>query len=212
MIHLLLRRSLAFFRHLMSFLGLVRFRIRGDLPKGPFVLVSNHPTLIDAPLLLGLIPNATCIVKNSLERSWSYHVAIEELGYIPNGESQHFIERCIDAVRGGRPLLIFPEGTRSDSLRSFERGAATIALRAGVPLLAAVLTCDPPMLGKGSRWHEVPPRSVDFTISIEYPQFFAQNESVTSVSDASEISLQRGQSIRMTAELENFYRERLANE
>ena len=47
------------------------------------------------------------------------------------------IKTAVDAVQNGELLLIFPSGTRSMDTTSFKRGAATIALQAGVPLVPA---------------------------------------------------------------------------
>lgn len=200
----ILGAMLRFFRWTVSALGLTRFHIDGleRVPReGSFVIICNHPTLIDAPILLGLFPHAVCIVKSALLQSWAYRVAIEELGFLASLGSERFIEDCVRAVQSGRPLLIFPEGTRSDrdSLRRFERGAATIAIRAGVPILPVVLECRPPMLQRGSRWFEVPARSVDFNLSIQYPLF-----------PASDSANERELSHRVTAEMEAFFRSRLA--
>ena len=47
------------------------------------------------------------------------------------------IRTAIDILQRGEIVLIFPSGTRSDENIAFKRGAATIALRARVPLVPA---------------------------------------------------------------------------
>lgn len=47
------------------------------------------------------------------------------------------IKHAIRIVQSGEVLLIFPAGSRGKDCDAFQRGAATIALHAGVPLLPA---------------------------------------------------------------------------
>jgi 1-acyl-sn-glycerol-3-phosphate acyltransferase len=47
------------------------------------------------------------------------------------------IKTAVDILHRGEIILIFPSGTRSEENISFKRGAATIALRARVPLVPA---------------------------------------------------------------------------
>jgi 1-acyl-sn-glycerol-3-phosphate acyltransferase len=47
------------------------------------------------------------------------------------------IKAAVDILQHGGVILIFPTGTRSDENIAFKRGAATIALHARVPLVAA---------------------------------------------------------------------------
>jgi 1-acyl-sn-glycerol-3-phosphate acyltransferase len=47
------------------------------------------------------------------------------------------IKTAVDILHQGEIILIFPSGTRSEENISFKRGAATIALRARVPLVPA---------------------------------------------------------------------------
>jgi 1-acyl-sn-glycerol-3-phosphate acyltransferase len=44
---------------------------------------------------------------------------------------------AVDILQHGEIILIFPSGTRSEENIAFKRGAATIALRARVPLVPA---------------------------------------------------------------------------
>ena len=47
------------------------------------------------------------------------------------------IKTAVDILQNGEIILIFPSGTRSEENIAFKRGAATIALHAGVPLVPA---------------------------------------------------------------------------
>jgi 1-acyl-sn-glycerol-3-phosphate acyltransferase len=47
------------------------------------------------------------------------------------------VKTAIDILRRGEIILIFPSGTRRGETAAFKRGAATVALHAGVPLVPA---------------------------------------------------------------------------
>lgn len=61
------------------------------------------------------------------------------------------IKDCQSALKEGNSILIFPEGTRSESgqLRSFKPGAFDLALRSKRPILPIVLNGSAQALHKG---------------------------------------------------------------
>ncbi len=65
---------------------------------------------------------------------------LDQVGAIPidrASPSPRSIKTAVDLLRQGEIILIFPSGTRSQTNTTFRRGAATIALHAGVPLVPA---------------------------------------------------------------------------
>src|SRR6185436_20227364 len=91
---------------------------------------------------------------------------VRRAGYLSNDHGDAIVAECVARLRDGRSVIVFPEGTRSPStgLGAFQRGAAHIALTRGCPLLPVVITCRPPTLGKGARWHDVPDHRVEFVV------------------------------------------------
>ncbi len=72
-------------------------------------------------------------------------------GYIRN-DSAHGMVRCsARELRGGRPLLVFPEGTRTRRrpVNDFKGGFALIAKMARAPIQTVFIETDSPFLGKG---------------------------------------------------------------
>ncbi len=136
------------------------------LKAGPCLIIANHPTLIDVVLLVSLVQDGNCVVKRALWDHFFLGGVVRAAEYIPNDDGPRLLEGCKEGFRKGRPLLIFPEGTRSpeNGLHPFNRGAAQIALRAGVPIVPAVITCTPPTLMKHRRWYEVPERAFQLTL------------------------------------------------
>jgi len=163
---------LALFRQIMEVLHLITISLRGgELPVGGAVVTANHPTLLDALIYLSFFPETTCLAKAAL---W-YHpilgVLVRELGYLPGEFSHHLLAECVERARQGEHLLIFPEGTRSgpDGPGPFHRGAVTVAVRAGVPLIPVVVHCATPYLGRGKRWFSIPGEPIALILQVCYP-------------------------------------------
>lgn len=107
---------------------------------------------------------------------------IETLGAMPVQRStadRASFERCLAALRGGEPLVVFPEGTRNsgDELGPTHEGAAYLALRAGVPLVPVGLAGTERALGKGQHL----PRFTRVRIVIGEPLLGAVGDSRTKV-------------------------------
>ncbi len=152
------------FRLFLGFLEDVRLIDVGPIgaPPGlsdqPYLLVSNHPTLLDAPILLAALPRLVSLVKASWYRSFALGPLLRRCVHVPGpgmpGDDDGgtpVVDRLEDALRRGAPVLAFPEGTRSPpgGLRRFRRGALEAALRAEVPIVPLFIGVDPPVLTKG---------------------------------------------------------------
>ncbi len=162
------------FVKLMEGLGLIRTEwIGADALRtpGPHLIVANHPTLIDIVQLISRLPQADCVIGDDYARNPFLARAASQAGYITNADGAAVVDACAEKLRGGRTIILFPEGTRSSllGLRKLRRGAAHIALRAGVPLLPVVISCEPRMLRKGQAWWDVPQRRSQYTITVLAP-------------------------------------------
>jgi 1-acyl-sn-glycerol-3-phosphate acyltransferase len=166
----LVQLSFVAFVRWLTFLGIMyRPKVAGlenVASTGPCLIIANHPTLIDVVLLVSLIRDCNCVVKHALWKHFFLGGVVRAAEYIPNIDGPQLIESCQKGFKQGRPLIIFPEGTRSpeNGMHPFSRGAAQIALRAGVPVISAVIVSSPPTLMKHQRWHEVPARAFQLTL------------------------------------------------
>jgi len=81
-------------------------------------------------------------------------------GYISNGDPEQMIAECVDYLKSGGCMIIFPEGTRSVPGKPyrFQRGAAAIALQANATVTPVTLTCYPSTLTKAEQWYQIPQR------------------------------------------------------
>ena len=125
-------------------------RIEGveHLPRtGPFILVTNHCSNVD-PLMMGWasghqIGRVVHFMAKIEMRGWPI------IGWLATQAGVYFVRRgerdraaqqfSLEALAAGRPIAIFPEGTRSRTgrLREGKPGAALIAMRSGAPLVPA---------------------------------------------------------------------------
>ena len=182
-------RSFAAFVELMRALGVLSYEIHGveRLQRSGLLVLANHPTLIDVVFLVSLIPDADCIVKSRLARNPFTRGPIQATGYLCNDSGAGLVEDCIRAVRSGRNLLIFPEGTRTPltGARRLQRGAANIAARGVLDITPVMIRCDPPTLSKGQKWYRIPSRrfhvSIDVGEDLPIAPFLADtNEAIAS--------------------------------
>ncbi len=147
---------------------------RLDHPRGAFLVIANHPTLIDVALLLSACPEAVCLVKSDWYRSPFLRPLLLLGDHIPGSTPEEFmpgsdstapvVERIEQKLREGVPVVVFPEGTRSPrrGLRRFRRGALEAARRAGVPIVQIFLDVDRPFLMKGQPLWQLPTERVRY--------------------------------------------------
>jgi 1-acyl-sn-glycerol-3-phosphate acyltransferase len=139
-----------------------------EVLRGPVVVVANHPSLIDTPILLSLMSQADLIVN----AAWGDNPVLR--GCVKGGEYlrvEHgavMVRHAIERLRAGRTLVVYPEGSRTpvEGLRPFERGAAQIALLAGCDIVPVVITVRPRTLMKGQAFADVPPSCPEWTVEV----------------------------------------------
>ncbi len=164
-----INRSFALFIGYMHRVGILTYEIKGlvNLQRPGLLILANHPTLIDIVFLISLLKNADCVVRSGLAKNIATRGAVGATGYICNDNGADLIGACIDSVKSGKNLVIFPEGSRSkpDHLLPFQRGAANIAVRGRLDITPVLIKCSPPTLSKGLGWYNIPSRR--FHVSIE---------------------------------------------
>ncbi len=140
-----------------------RFSIEGEPPgdilRRAYVVVANHESQAD-PFLLSWLPwDMRWVAKEELFRTpltgWAMHLGGDIQLRRGEGDSVRAMMRaCEDALAGGIPVMMFPEGTRSKDgeLLPFKDGAFDLAIRAGVPVLPIAIAGTRQMRPKHSRW------------------------------------------------------------
>ena len=119
--------------------------------QGPLVVAPNHPSLIDAVLVVSRLPDAMCVMKSSLIGNFLLGPAARLARYIPNDTLLGLASRAGEELRLGGHLVLFPEGTRSsrDPVGPFTAAVAVVSRRARVSVQAVFIETDTRYLGKG---------------------------------------------------------------
>jgi len=170
-----MNRGFERFMAMLKALRLLDYRLPprpADHPEGAYLLIANHPGLLDVALLLAACPEAVCLVKAEWYRFPLLGPLLRLGDHIPGPgidlgldassttSETPVLERIEEKLREGVPVVVFPEGTRSPrrGLRRFHRGGIEAAVRADVPVVQVFLDLDGPFLAKGQRLWELPAR------------------------------------------------------
>jgi 1-acyl-sn-glycerol-3-phosphate acyltransferase len=118
--------------------------------ESPLIVIANHPSLLDAVVLLARLPRAVCVMKSSLKRNILFGPMAHLAGYVSNNDPMTLIRQTCDELAGGAQILIFPEGTRTLAfpVNPFSEATAFIAARSGVSVQALFIEFSSPYLGK----------------------------------------------------------------
>ncbi|MES1264143.1 MAG: lysophospholipid acyltransferase family protein [Variovorax sp.] len=132
------------------------------------IFVANHPTMLDALLLVARLPRSACIMKADLMRNIFLGAGARLARYIRNDSARTMVRLAVDDLRNGGQLVIFPEGTRTVTppLNSFRPGVTLIAKLAQAPIQTVFIDTDSPYLGKGWPLWRVPPLPIVFRLSL----------------------------------------------
>ena len=150
-------------------------RVEGmeHLPGGGAILVSNHQSLVDIPLLVGTINRgAAFLAKRELGRIPLFGKAMTSAGnlFVDRADPRdaiHLMRDAVGAIRGGKLIVVFAEGTRSGdgTIGEFKSGAFYLAQKAGVPVVPVYIDGGCRALPKGSLIF----RPADLTVRILAP-------------------------------------------
>lgn len=142
-------------------LAFIRVRIRGRdrLPAGPCIVVSNHASYLDGPLMTAALPGRFTFVVQHGAADWPL------AGRVIRGMGVIFVNRAsaragasqtrllIRRLEEGVSLVVFPEGTfaAQPGLLPFRNGAFLIAAHAKVPVVPAVIRGSRRVFGDGQK-------------------------------------------------------------
>ncbi len=160
--HLSIRRAFlrASIRLLLQVFSPIHITGRANIPpKGPYLIVFNHVSLYDPPLVISCWPTAPEAV--GAVEIWSRPgQSLLVKGYkalpVTRGEySRELLMTMVAALKSGRPLAIAPEGSRSHKpgMQRAHPGAVYVADKAGVPVLpVGVVGTTDDYLDRARRW------------------------------------------------------------
>jgi 1-acyl-sn-glycerol-3-phosphate acyltransferase len=132
------------------------------------IIVANHPSMLDALMIVARLPASCCVMKASLLRNPFLGPGARLARYIRNDTPLGVVRNAVDDLREGGQLVWFPEGTRTTQrpLNPLRPGVTLIAKLAGAPIQAVFIDTDSPYLGKGWPLWKLPPLPIRFSVRL----------------------------------------------
>jgi 1-acyl-sn-glycerol-3-phosphate acyltransferase len=131
------------------FLGGVKIEKRGNIDfkniQEPCIVVANHASVMDIPILFNTVPfNLYFVAKRELWKvpfiGW-YLYAMDMI-FIDRSNREKAMQSMINGgrlIREGKSVMTFPEGTRSKNISNFKQGTFVLAEKAKVNILPIYL-------------------------------------------------------------------------
>jgi 1-acyl-sn-glycerol-3-phosphate acyltransferase len=137
-----------------------------DVPG--LIVVANHPSMLDAVMLVARLPRSACIMKASLMHNPFLAPGARLARYIRNDSAFGLVQLAVDDLRLGGQLVMFPEGTRTTRppVNPFQRGVTVIAQRAQAPIQTVFIDTTSPYLCKGWPLWRLPPLPIVFSVRL----------------------------------------------
>jgi 1-acyl-sn-glycerol-3-phosphate acyltransferase len=136
-------------RILVWLLPIWKIRIEGrekGLKETPFVIISNHQSILDILLINCLRYRFKWIskIENMKIPLLGWYLRMADYIIINRGDKEskeEMMEKSFQYLKDGTSIMMFPEGTRSvdGEIGFFKRGAFQLAINAHVPILPVVL-------------------------------------------------------------------------
>jgi len=129
---------------------------------GAYILVANHCSNLDPPFIGAAVGHATGRIIHFMAKEEIRHWPL--VGWLARSSGVFFVRRgegdraaqriALAHLAAGRPIGIFPEGTRSrdGQLREAKSGVALLAMRSGAPLLPVGISGSGRIFPGRSRW------------------------------------------------------------
>ncbi len=128
---------------------------------GPCVVMANHQSNLDIPVLVHVLPTRRIgfVAKQSLFKIPLFGKAMLASGHVPIDRSNRrramkSMDNAAHAAARGVTVVIFPEGTRnpdpSAGLQEFKIGGMIMALKCGLPVVPIIIHGTGAVVPKGS--------------------------------------------------------------
>jgi 1-acyl-sn-glycerol-3-phosphate acyltransferase len=137
----------AFNRFCARFLLGIRTRIEGEVPGGAVIVASKHQSMFETTEIQLILDTPATVMKSELGRIPLWGRLTRAYGIIPvdrdggGAALRRLLRAAGEAVAQGRPIVIFPEGTRVAPGESppLEPGFAGLYRALGLPVVPVAL-------------------------------------------------------------------------
>jgi 1-acyl-sn-glycerol-3-phosphate acyltransferase len=143
-----------------------------DVPGG-LIVAANHPSMLDALVVVARLPRGVCVMKAELLRNVFLGGGARLAQYIRNDVGRGMVRDAVASLREGNQLVLFPEGTRTvtSPINAFKPGITLIAHVAEVPIQTVIIETSSPYLKKG--WPLLKPPPVPVRMRVRLGRRFA---------------------------------------
>ncbi len=143
-----------------------------DEPGG-LIVAANHPTMLDALVVVARLPRGVCVMKAVLLRNIFLGTGARLARYIRNDAGRAMVRDAVASLEEGAQLVLFPEGTRTvhPPVDAFRPGITLIAHLAHVPIQTVLIESESPYLTKG--WPLLRPPPVPVVIRVRLGRRFS---------------------------------------
>jgi|TARA_B100000614_G_scaffold246975_3_gene253478 1-acyl-sn-glycerol-3-phosphate acyltransferase len=123
------------------------YEVRGELPRGGVLVASKHQSMWDTIVMTAILKDPAMVLKRELLwiPFYGWYAQKARMIAIDRGAAAAAIRRLVSqgkaAVAEGRPVVIFPEGTRSapGSKLEYKPGVAALYRQLGVECVPAAV-------------------------------------------------------------------------
>ncbi len=142
------------------FVLLTGVEIKGKIPKrGPVILASNHLSFLDPPLIgYTAFREVFFLAKPGLFVLSKFFTWLIKTYNAINLEGGQGIRPAIKLLKSGKPVVIFPEGTRSRKgvLLPFNPGVGFLAINYNIPVVPVkIINSNKNWISLMIRWNNV---------------------------------------------------------
>ncbi|MEI6122999.1 MAG: MMPL family transporter [Bacteroidota bacterium] len=112
-----------------------------EMYRKPALIIANHQSIIDIPLLLMFSPKVIMITNDAFYYSKFIGIIVKLGGFMPASAGYGFIsEKLSAAVANGYSIVVFPEGTRRNDglVHRFHKGAFYLAEKLQLDILPMI--------------------------------------------------------------------------
>lgn len=157
-----------------------RVEVRGSVPPGAFLIAVKHQSMFETLEMMRIARTPVVVLKRELSRLPGFGWATRRYGVIPVDREagaralREMLSAGKEAVASGRPILIYPEGTRvpAGTTPPLQAGFAGLYKALGLPVV-------PIAVDSGRLWGRNLPRgsgTVHFQIGDPIPAGLKRDE------------------------------------
>jgi 1-acyl-sn-glycerol-3-phosphate acyltransferase len=134
--------------------GGISYRIIGTLPQPPCVIVANHQSSFDCPLLWRVCGQPSLVARKELRPFFAAHKVMHII-WVDRESRQELLSMCREVaaeLQSGRSVLIFAEGTRMAPGSEIKLKPGLAGLYAALGRLPERARFAPVILDAGAFW------------------------------------------------------------